>query len=240
MWSRSRCFVLTAPSCQARLPLGSSSSMNGTLTKAISSAIRQGGFFCCRYKQKESNRNMWGNKGHPRLFQPGFSVAIVSKNMTGVLCWCRRYHLLSLGLCISITQAVMNHSPGTLSLGLMWVSKPGIPSVFCHGAPYKYWGGKSPKSKREDWFQEGRNFQRRLKRKVATSLRQEARICILRFTQSFLWLISLALHFLMSVIPQLPKHAHSTACPWKLSPPAFYKSSLTNKQAAPHFTHIPM
>lgn len=121
--------------------------MNGTLTKAISSAIRQGGFFCCRYKQKESNRNMWGNKGHPRLFQPGFSVEIVSKNMTGVLCWCRRYHLLSLGLCISITQAVMNHSPGTLSLGLTWVSKPGIPSVFCHGAPYKYWGGKSPKSR---------------------------------------------------------------------------------------------
>lgn len=106
-----------------------------------------GRFFCCRYKQKESNRNMWGNKGHPRLFQRGFSVEIVSKNMTGVLCWCRRYHLLSLGLCISITQAVMNHSPGTLSLGLTWVSKPGIPSVFCHGAPYKYWGGKSPKSR---------------------------------------------------------------------------------------------
>lgn len=105
------------------------------------------GFFVVDINKKKATGTCEAIKDILRLFQPGFSVEIVSKNMTGVLCWCRRYHLLSLGLCISITQAVMNHSPGTLSLGLTWVSKPGIPSVFCHGAPYKYWGGKSPKSR---------------------------------------------------------------------------------------------
>lgn len=76
------------------------------------------GFFVVDINKKKATGTCEAIKDILRLFQPGFSVEIVSKNMTGVLCWCRRYHLLSLGLCISITQAVMNHSPGTLSLGL--------------------------------------------------------------------------------------------------------------------------
>jgi len=43
------------------------------------------------------------------------------------------------------------------------------------------------------------------------SLSETGPCCVLQFAQSFLWLISLALNFLMSVIPQLPKHTHSTS-----------------------------
>lgn len=42
-------------------------------------------FLICIYKQKENKRNIWGNKGLPCLFRPGFSVEIVTRNMTGVL-----------------------------------------------------------------------------------------------------------------------------------------------------------